>query len=114
MVKLASQSIRSVNADLPIVLGGVSSCDCDFLRLMSSYGVMDHVDIVGVHGFPLDWNHWHIDEWPARLEEAEEIAGKPAWVLEVGASSFGAEEVQAFGLSRTLKLLKDKTDRIHW
>jgi beta-xylosidase len=35
-------------------------------------------------------------------------------VLEVGASSFGAEEVQAFGLQRTIDLIRDKTDRIHW
>ena len=41
MVKLASTAIRKVNPDLPIVLGGVSACDCDFLRLMASYGVMD-------------------------------------------------------------------------
>lgn len=36
------------------------------------------------------------------------------WVLEVGASSFGAEEVAAFGLTRTLELLRGKVDRIHW
>ena len=114
MVKLASNSIRAANPELPIVLGGVSSCDCDFLRLMDSYGVMDFVDVVGVHGFPLDWNHWQIDDWPARLDEAALVSGKPIWVLEVGASSFGAEEVQVFGFERTLQLLKGKTDRIHW
>jgi len=114
MVMRASQSIRAANPDLPIVLGGVSSCDCDFLRLMVQHGVMEAIDIVGVHGFPLDWNHWHIDEWPARVEEAERVSGKPVWVLEIGASSFGAEEVQRFGLQRMLRLLKGKTDRMHW
>ncbi len=114
MIVQASTSIRNVNPDLPIVLGGVSSCDCDFLRLLASRGVMESVDIVGVHGFPLDWNHWHIDEWPARIAEAEQVSGRPVWVTEVGASSFGAEEVQAFGLDRTLQLIKNHTDRIHW
>ena len=114
MVKLASRTIRSVNPDVPIVLGGVSSCDCDFLRLMASYGVLDHVDAVGVHGFPLDWNHWQLSEWPDRIAEAHQIARKPVWVTEVGVSSFGAEEVQAFGLDRTLDLLRDRADRIHW
>ena len=114
MVKLASGAIRSVNPTLKIVLGGVSSCDCDFLRLMNSYDVMDSVDIAGVHGFPLDWNHWQIDDWPARIDEAAEVSGKPVWVLEVGVSSFGAEEVQVFGLQRTMSLLREKTDRIHW
>ena len=114
MVKLGSQSIRSVNPELPIVLGGVSSCDCDFLRAMAGYGLMEYVDAVGVHGFPLDWNHWQIDEWPARIAEAQSIANRPVWVLEVGASSFGAEEVQAFGLKRTIDLLHGRVERIHW
>ena len=33
---------------------------------------------------------------------------------EVGASSFGAEEVQDFGLQRTAELLIGRTPRIHW
>lgn len=114
MVKLASRRIRTVHPTLPIVLGGVSSCDSDFLRLMASHGVMECVDAVGVHGFPLDWNHWSIDEWPARIAEAEQVSGKPVWVTEVGASSFGAEEVEVFGLERTLALIRGRTPRIHW
>lgn len=114
MVKLASRAVRAVNPQLPIVLGGISSGDGDFLRLMASQHVMQEVDVVGVHGFPLDWNHWPIDEWPRRIEEAASIANKPVWVLEVGASSFGAEEVQLFGFEKTMKLLVGKTDRIHW
>lgn len=114
MVQLASSAIRNVNPEIPIVLGGVSSCDCDFLRLMSSYGVMEYVDAVGVHGFPLDWNHWQLDEWPDRIAEAHEVTGKPIWVTEVGVSSFGAEEVQLFGLERTHDLLRGRAERIHW
>ena len=114
MVKGASEKIRRVNPQLTIVLGGVSSCDNDFLRLMRSKGVMEFVDAVGVHGFPLDWNHWKLEEWPSRVEEAADVAGKPVWVTEVGASSFGADEVQKFGLERTLDLLRDRADRIHW
>jgi len=114
MVREASAVVRGVNPALPIVLGGVSACDCDFLRLMARHGVMEHVDIVGVHGFPLDWNHWQIHEWPAKVDEAAEVSGKPVWVLEVGASSFGAEEVAEFGLTRTLELLRGKVNRIHW
>jgi beta-xylosidase len=114
MVRLASTSIREINPQLPVVLGGTSACDTDFLRLMASQGVLEHVDAVGVHGFPLDWNHWPIAEWPQRIDEAVEASSKPVWVLEVGASSFGAEEVQAFGLQRTVRLLRGKTERIHW
>jgi beta-xylosidase len=114
MVRLASDAIRSVNPELPVVLGGTSAADSDFLRLMSQQGVMDAVDVVGIHGFPLDWNHWQINDWPMKVSEAAEVSGKPVWVLEVGASSFGAEEVQAFGLERTLELLRGQCKRIHW
>jgi beta-xylosidase len=114
MVKQGSAAIRKTNPDLTVVLGGVSSCDCDFLRNMQLQGVIDSVDAVGVHGFPLDWNHWPVTEWPDRVREAKEVTQKPVWVTEVGVSSFGAEEVQEFGLQKTLSLLQGETDRIHW
>ncbi len=114
MVKQASAAIRAVNPNIPIVLGGVSSCDIDFLRNMAAQGVMPAVDAVGVHGFPLDWNHWQLSEWPDRVREAGEVSGKPVWVTEVGVSSFGAEEVQEFGLARTLELLDGRVERLHW
>lgn len=88
LVKTTSAAIRSVNPGVPIVLGGVSSCDCDFLRLMASYGVMEAVDAVGVHGFPLDWSHWQLSEWPDRIAEAADVSGRPVWMMEVGVSSF--------------------------
>jgi beta-xylosidase len=36
------------------------------------------------------------------------------WVSEVGVSTFGAEEVQEFGLTRTAELLIGNAPRIHW
>ena len=81
---------------------------------MARHGVMEHVDAVGVHGFPLDWNHWQLEEWPKRIAEAEAVTGKPVWVTEVGASSFGAEQVQLFGMQRTLELIGGRAERIHW
>ncbi len=114
MVKAASVAIRKVNPHLTIVLGGVSSGDVDFLKRLKELGVMDYVDAVGIHGFPLDWNHWQLTDWPAKIAEAAAMSGKPVWVTEVGVSSFGAEEVQQFGLVRTLELLKGCVERIHW
>ena len=114
LVKQGSTAVHNINPELKVVLGGVSSCDCDFLRNMHAQGVMQHVDAVGVHGFPLDWNHWHITEWPDRIAEARDVSGRPVWVTEVGVSSFGAEEVQEFGLRKTLNLLQGHTERVHW
>jgi beta-xylosidase len=115
MAKLASAAVKAEQPRLTRVLGGTSPIDASFMRLMEGEGVIDAVDAVAVHGFPLDWNHWQIQEWPARLAEIRAvIPGKPLWVSEVGVSTFGAEEVQEFGLRRTAELILGKADRVHW
>ena len=76
------------------------------------------------------WNRWilwpctvfrstgiigNISEWPKKLEEIRAVAGgKAIWVSEAGASSFGAEEVQLFGLKRSAELLLPRAQRVHW
>jgi beta-xylosidase len=114
MAIAAARAIKAVNPGLPRALGGISPIDPVFMRNMAARGVLEHVDVVAVHGFPLDWNLWQIDEWPAKLDEIRAETDRPVWVSEVGVSSFGAEEVQAFGVERTAELLVGRTPRIHW
>jgi beta-xylosidase len=114
MVRLGARAVREVCPDLCLVLGGISPIDERFIRLLRSYGLMDELNAVAVHGFPLDWNHWHISEWPNKIAEIEAAASLPVWVTEVGVSSFGADEVQVFGLQRTTELLKDRLERVYW
>ncbi len=111
----AGEAIGRANPDLPRVLGGISPIDPGFMRNMAARGVLDAVDVVAVHGFPLDWNLWQIHDWPQKIEEIRPVVGElPIWVTEVGVSSFGAEEVQAWGLRRTAELLIGCAPRIHW
>ncbi|MFE0752420.1 beta-xylosidase [Inquilinus sp. NPDC058860] len=110
----AADAIAAENPDIPKVLGGISPIDPVFIEGMKRRGVLDHLDAVAVHGFPLDWNLWQIREWPEKLEEIRAVTDLPVWVSEVGVSSFGAEEVQAWGLDRTAELLVGRTPRIHW
>ena len=114
MAIAACRAIREVHPSLPRVLGGISPIDPRFIENMKTRGVLDHVDAVAVHGFPLDWNLWQIEEWPAKLAEIEALVSHPVWVTEVGVSSFGADEVQAWGVKRTAELLMGRTPRIHW
>ena len=109
-----AHAIREANPQIVRVLGGISPIDPMFIQNMASRGVLDVVDAVAVHGFPLDWNLWSIDEWPAKIAEIREITTRPVWISEVGVSSFGAEEVQAWGLARTVELLSGQAERIHW
>src|SRR5581483_6638110 len=96
------------------VLGGISPIDPAFSVAMQDLCVLDLLDVVALHGFPLDWNHWTIHEWPDKLAEIQAVTKKPIWVSEVGASSFGAEEVQEFGLDKTAELLMPRVDHVYW
>ncbi|AFM25070.1 glycosyl hydrolase [Desulfomonile tiedjei] len=114
MTMLAAQAVRSLSPELTLVLGGISPIDPKFIDLLKRYGLLEYVDAVAVHGFPLDWNHWRIHDWPDKISEIEEVANLPVWITEVGASSFGAEEVQVFGIERTTQLLSDRLERVYW
>jgi beta-xylosidase len=114
MIKLASEAVRAEVPELPRVLGGISPIDPAFIMNMADQGALDALDAVAVHGFPLDWNHWQIHEWPDKLAEIAAVTHLPVWVSEVGVSSFGAEEVQEFGLRRTAELLSGRSPRVHW
>ncbi|HEV7990603.1 MAG TPA: glycosyl hydrolase [Gemmatimonadaceae bacterium] len=114
LVKSAATAVRAERPSLTRVLGGMSPIDVGFLGNMRSKGVLDHVDAVAIHGFPLDWNHWQLSEWPDKVAEIRAVTDKPVWVTEVGVSTFGADEVQEFGLQRTADLLRGRVDRVHW
>lgn len=114
LVALAAAEVRARCPALTLVLGGISPIDPVFLQRLRLQGALDQLDAVAVHGFPLDWNHWPIDAWPQKIAEIQAITSLPVWVTEVGASSFGAEEVQRFGLQRTTELLLGQVERIFW
>ncbi|OFZ53163.1 MAG: beta-xylosidase [Bdellovibrionales bacterium RIFOXYC1_FULL_54_43] len=114
MTILAAKAMREAAPHVPLVLGGISPIDPNFVLLMQAEGVLDHVDAVAIHGFPLDWNHWKLEEWPEKIKEIQKVTKLPIWITEVGASSFGSEEVQTLGLERTSELLLGRADRIFW
>jgi beta-xylosidase len=114
MVGLAAQAVASERPHLTRVMGGISPIDPSFIRRLDAYGALERVDAVAVHGFPLDWNHWQIHEWPDRVAEVRAVTDLPVWVSEAGVSTFGAEEVQEFGLRRTAELLLGRVERVHW
>jgi beta-xylosidase len=114
LVRLAADAIAATNPAITRVLGGISPIDPGFILRMANYGVLDRVNAVAVHGFPLDWNLWQIHEWPQKIDEIRAVTDLPIWVSEVGISSFGAEEVQVWGLQRTAELLEGNAARIQW
>ena len=114
MAVAAAQAIRAEAPHVRRVLGGISPIDPRFVSNMRGKGVLDHVDVVAVHGFPLDWNLWSIEDWPARIQSIRCVTDLPVWVTEVGISTFASERAQAEGLRRTAEILRGQSDRIHW
>ena len=114
MARCAADAVASEASHVLKVLGGISPIDASFVLNMKSKGVLERFDAVAVHGFPLDWNHWCINEWPQKYQEITSVTELPVWISEVGVSSFGAEEVQEFGLRRSAELLTGRAPRIHW
>lgn len=114
MTRLAVEAVEAENPRLLRVLGGISPIDPLFIENMTGQGVLERLDAIAVHGFPCDWNHWTIHEWPQKLREIQRTTELPVWVSEVGVSSFGAEEIQEFGLRRCAELLIGRAPRIHW
>lgn len=114
MILGACQAIAAERPGMPRVLGGISPIDPEFIRTLYLYGLQRHLDVVAIHGFPLDWNLWQLEDWPNQVCKVEAFSRKPVWVTEVGASSFGSEEVQDFGLRRTTELLRGVTPRVYW
>jgi beta-xylosidase len=114
MAIAAADAIAAANPQVPKVLGGISPIDPLFIRNMQVRGVLDHLDALAVHGFPLDWNLWKLHEWPAKVADIGALTDLPVWVSEVGISSFGADEVQVWGLEQTAALLVGRAPRIHW
>src|SRR5687768_10482081 len=80
----AARAIAQSRPGLTKVLGGISPIDPAFIQTMAAEGVVDAVDVIAVHGFPLDWNHWQIHEWPQKLAEIRAVTDRPLWVSEVG------------------------------
>jgi beta-xylosidase len=114
LVVSASAAVHAESPSVLRVLGGLSPIDPAFIAALAQRDVLSHVDVIALHGFPLDWNHWMLDEWPSKIGQIRAATSLPIWITEVGVSTFGAEEVQEFGLKRTFTLLRDVVPRVHW
>ncbi|HEX2208867.1 MAG TPA: glycosyl hydrolase [Longimicrobium sp.] len=114
MARATGEAVRAENSRVKRVLGGLSPIDPRFLANMAGQGVLDEMDVVAVHGFPLDWNLWSIEDWPEKLDSVRRVTHLPVWVTEVGISTFGGDAVQAEGLRRTADVLRGRAERIHW
>jgi beta-xylosidase len=115
MIRRAGERLGRVAPALPRVLGGISPIDPLFIGNLFGRGIGDAIDVVAVHGFPLDWNRWHLSEWPSRIERIRDLSGgKQIWATEVGASSIASPALQAWAMDATLEQLVPCAERVFW
>ena len=101
---------------LRVVLGGMSPIDPNWLDLLGQRGVLEHVDVVGVHGFPGTWEPaW--DGWTEAVERVREALTPYApaaevWITEVGFSTWRNDQLGQ--LETFLDALEAPVSRVYW
>ena len=98
------------------ILGGLNPVDPNWLQLMFDRGLMKHIDVVGVHGFPGVWDGgW--EGWPAMVGKVREVLGKNGseaeiWITKTGYSTWRHDEFCQ--LQRFVEVLDAPAERIYW
>ncbi|HJV64411.1 MAG TPA: NAD-dependent epimerase/dehydratase family protein [Geomonas sp.] len=98
------------------VLGGMSPIDGHWLCRMFELGVMDFIDVVGIHGFPdifdYTWKGWQRNIAMVRELLDERGSRCQIWVTEAGFSTWQHDE---FKQSRMfLDFLAAPAERLYW
>jgi CDP-paratose 2-epimerase len=98
-----------------VVLGGMTPADPEWLRLVAGKGLLESVDIIGVHGFPGTWDAlgW---TWQQRIGVIQQVLDEEGsnakiWITEAGCSSTLGEETQ---MQRFAEVLDAPVDRVYW
>lgn len=125
MIRMGGEAAR--RGGMPTVLGGMIPVDHYWLQLMASYGALDAVDAVGIHGFPHMWwkdfpnwdwyRHWK--GWDRKIGYiAEHARNKPIWVTETGLATWdlpnhhhGRYDLQVDALE---KAASAPAERVYW
>ncbi|GGB79441.1 NAD-dependent dehydratase [Dyadobacter sediminis] len=98
------------------VLGGMSPIDANWLREMFRKGLMEHIDVVGVHGFPdvfdSNWEGWsaEISKVQKVLDEHQSLA--KIWITEAGFSTWQKNERKQ--VKEFIQALEADAERMYW
>lgn len=98
------------------VLGGMCPTDPGWLDILAANGVLEHIDAVGVHGFPGTWEFDWAD-WSTPISSVREVLERHGlspelWITEAGYSTSKHDEFAQ--LEAFVDLLDARADRIYW
>ena len=117
LLELTASTIRSIDPDAKILIGGLNPFDTSFLRAVAAAGAWNSFDILAIHPYvdpwtPEDGNLLSVTDGVRAV--AGQYGAKPIWATEVGWSSGPSdrdptgrsdEQTQANYLVRSLLLL---------
>src|SRR3954451_23703333 len=107
---------RASKAGVKPVLGGMSPFDPNWLDLMFKRGALEHMDVIGVHGFPGTWEAvW--EGWDTHIDRVQEVCDRHGskagiWVTECGFSTWAHDEFRQ--LTTVVELAEAPADRVYW
>lgn len=98
------------------VLGGMSPIDPSWLSLMGDLEVLEHIDVVGIHGFP-DVFDFNFEGWQDNIARVDKIlynhnSKARIWITECGFSTWQHDELKQ--VAEFTKLLNLPVDRVYW
>jgi CDP-paratose 2-epimerase len=98
------------------VLGGMSPIDPNWLQQMFANNLMQHIDVVGIHGFPdvydYDWEGWNIQLEKLRTILQEHNSAVELWITEAGFSTWQRNERRQ--VKEFINTVKAPADKVYW
>lgn len=98
------------------VLGGMSPIDPGWLEHIIGQGVVEYIDVLGVHGFPGTWEKgW--TNWHDQIGQVDQVLDRygfelPIWITEVGYSTRNHRDFQQLEVFRDA--LDAPAERVYW
>jgi CDP-paratose 2-epimerase len=98
------------------VLGGMSPIDPNWLRVMCERGVIQYIDAVGIHGFPVnfrfEWTGWKPMVDRVRDVLTQNNLSPQVWISETGYSTWRHDERRQ--LTALVDAIDAPVDRVYW
>jgi CDP-paratose 2-epimerase len=99
-----------------VVLGGISPIDPGFIKTMGENKVLEHIDVIGIHGFPdvfdSHWRSW--EESIDSIRNALNLFRSKAeiWITETGYSTWRFDERKQ--VEKFIKVLTAPVKKVYW
>ncbi|HLS27365.1 MAG TPA: NAD-dependent epimerase/dehydratase family protein [Opitutales bacterium] len=98
------------------VLGGLCPTDPNWMDLMARRGVLDKIDVLGIHGFPGTWEFDWTD-WSEKVSSIQAVLDRydlacKIWITEAGYSTWRHDEFNQ--LIHFAQGMKAPVERVYW